>query len=172
MSSRDRMPASLSRMTSGGGGVTSAGRSALTFFDESKVKKQMAAADRRALSRAGGLLRKHVRSYQLRRRKGVSEPGKPPNIHHQGKGGLRNVLYGWDERSRSVVIGPVFYGQTMGVAVPQLLEHGGNFPASKNRRGQKRSPLYQARPYMSVAYNDLMEKGLISKQYAGELRGG
>ena len=97
------------------------------FLDVEMLNQRMDNGTRIALLKAGGLLRRHVRSYKLRRRKGISEPGKPPNIHTTGEGysNLRYVLFSWDATSRSMVVGPVYFSKTLGQPVPQLLEHGG-----------------------------------------------
>lgn len=151
----------------GGGGITGGGSRGKTggglakaVLDVEMLNNRMDKGTRVKLLRAGGLLRKHIRSYMLRKRKGVSSPGSPPNIHTSGTGydNLRHVLFTWDTSSNSMVCGPVYFSKTLGQPVPQLLEHGG---------GE-----YRARPYMQPALKALIDKGLIAKEMAGALNSG
>lgn len=108
------------------------------FFDTPRIKAAMHEAELKALRKGGGIVRKNaIRS--LRKRKGVSAPGKPPSVHSQDKvANLRNILFGADERRSSVIIGPVGLNQvndTIGglraqgirrLTVPELHEFGGS----------------------------------------------
>ena len=130
-----------------------------SFLDVQMLSNRMDNGTRIALLKAGGLMRRHVRGYKLRRRKGTSQPGRPPNIHTTGSGvNLRHVLFSWDDSSRSMIVGPVFFKRTLGQPVPQLLEGGGG--------------AYRARPYMRPAFEELQNKGLIMKEFAGVMNVG
>jgi len=128
---------------------------ARAFFDVPEVMSQMDKATQRSLAKAGGLIRRHARSYKLRRKKGVSLPGSSPHIHApSGFASLKNILFSWDAKTRSVVVGPVYFSTTLGQPVPELLEYGS--------RG---SDQYRARPFMRPAFEELQKKGMISKQF-------
>lgn len=125
------------------------------FFDREKVLRAVDRATMRVLSKFGAFVRRNVIRNKLRRRKGVSRPGRPPSVHTTP--GLRMVLFAYDFRTRSVVIGPLKfherspYGPT---TVPELIECGGTVPAGP--RG--RSADYAPRPFMGPAYREELEK--------------
>ena len=50
------------------------------FFDTDRVKRAAGAAARRNLSKGGAFVRVAVPS-SIRKRKGISAPGQPPNSH-------------------------------------------------------------------------------------------
>lgn len=117
------------------------------FFDRAKVTRAMSDATRRALSKAGAFVRTTAKGL-IRSGKGVSKPGSPPKSH---VGLLKKFLFfAYDERSRSVVIGPMLLTEKTGEA-PSLLEYGGL--AKRRRRNTDREFLYtyKARPYMGPA---------------------
>lgn len=105
------------------------------FFDRPAVK-QLAGVAHRVLERFGRFVRRDART--LLRKKGTknnphSRPGEPP--HSGGKGVLRKwVLFDYDAREQSVVIGPeklnmVFFngdGAPVTGTVPEVLEYGGH----------------------------------------------
>jgi len=117
------------------------------FFDSAKVIKAMATADRKAQSKFGAYVRTRARSL-LRRRKKASSPGSPPSVHASGKyATLKNVLFGYDVRSRSTIVGPVLLrNKSAKASVPKLHEFGGSVlrPSGKTAR-------YPARPFMAPA---------------------
>jgi hypothetical protein len=114
------------------------------FFRPELILAKAARARRRALSKAGAFVRQRAKT-SMRKRKAISEPGAPPSAH---SGELRKLLFfAYDERSDSVVIGPVVF--RAGV-VPGLLERGGTV-VRKGRNGQNRTLHYRARPYMAPA---------------------
>jgi hypothetical protein len=99
------------------------------FFDRPAVAAAVDRAQRQVLSRAGAFIRTRARS-SLRRRKGISEPGRPPSIHSKSKS-LKTILFAYDLQSRSVVVGPVLFnavtsGVTARTTVPALHEFGGD----------------------------------------------
>jgi hypothetical protein len=103
------------------------------FFNPGTVAD---AADRKRkgiLSKAGAFIRRAARS-SIRRRKAVSAPGGPPSAHSTDSvATIKNILFGWDPSTKSVVVGPVALnikhslngGSLEGGTVPQVLEHGG-----------------------------------------------
>ncbi|MEM9827744.1 MAG: hypothetical protein AAF958_14230 [Planctomycetota bacterium] len=127
-------------------------------------------AKKKNLSRAGAYVRRTARSSirpatkkqkkqrrhlqkSRRRRLGrhdptISRPGRPPRRHTPGKRGIRLILFGYDQASASVIVGPVRF-QTSGNNVAQLLEHGGSGFVGRGRR--KKRATYLPRPFMQPA---------------------
>ena len=119
------------------------------FFDRTKVRKQMEARTGKVLARFGASVRKTAQE-SIRKRKGTSQPGKPPFSH---VGTLKKQIYfAFDSQSRSVVIGPVIFGAGhSGIALPAL-EKGGR---SIRKTDGKRINI-QARPFMGPAFEKEM----------------
>jgi hypothetical protein len=141
------------------------------FFDREKIIKAMDRASRRALSRAGAFIRTAARSSIKTRAYGTtSTPGQPPFDHTgfalqrenrrrkrlgQAKlvrkktafnQGIRAILFGYDDENKSVVIGPLKFGNKGDSTVPSLLEFGGE---TTNHRG--RQITIKPRPFMAPA---------------------
>lgn len=159
------------------------------FFDREKVIRSTRAKDRKALSRAGAFVRTSARSSIKSRKHGtISAPGSPP-FDHVGyarsqrnralkkagmvplpkpkaadQRGLRVILFGYDERNHSVIIGPLRFGGKRGTStVPQVLEMGGR---STNYKG--RSINIKARPFMRPALE--RELPQLPKRWASSVR--
>ncbi len=145
------------------------------FFDRAEVRDAVDRGTRRALSKFGAFVRRRART-SIRKKKGISEPGKPPNSH---LGLLRKgILFAFDPSAKSVVIGPVPMSKPNGV--PELLEKGGTVPGNgreiwvtntpgRNAQGQFVSKgktrvvldgnlVYRPRPYMGPAYQAELPK--------------
>lgn len=91
------------------------------FFDSEVVKRATNNAQRQALSKFGAYCRRVARN-SIKKSRTVSKPGTPPHSH---TGRLKNnIFFGWDERNRSVVIGPLKTSQSE-PPVPNVLEVGG-----------------------------------------------
>lgn len=118
------------------------------FFDRQKMTSHANAVERRALNRAGATVRKVARHSMKARKLGTaSAPGKPPHRHkHSGKGmkastdyGIyKSILYGYDRRTHSVVIGP---SSTWGPRVHKLMEtheFGGRETKENPRRRRRK----------------------------------
>jgi phage gpG-like protein len=118
------------------------------FFDRAKIVRAVSRAKRQVLSKAGAFIRQRART-SIRRRKGTSRPGEPPLSH---TGLLRRfILFGYDRRSESVVVGPVGFRRS---TAPNVLEFGGRTSIeSRRRQRRKRSRVVRiaARPYMKPA---------------------
>lgn len=99
------------------------------FFDRQAVRSAVDRATRRVLSRFGAYVRRGAKS-SIRKRKRVSEPGKPPS----SRTGLlkKFIFFGYEPDTQSVVIGPVRLNSTPGTA-PELLEHGGVVRVKRGR---------------------------------------
>jgi len=119
-------------------------RMKLLFFDSPRVQRAMDAATRQALSRAGAFIRQRART-SIRKRKGVSQPGRPPHSH---TGHLKRLIFfAWDAATESMVIGPVPFKQG---EAPNLLEFGGSVVRATGKR-QRRRMVYEKRPFMGPA---------------------
>ena len=121
------------------------------FFDRQAVMNSVNRAERRVLSKFGAFVRKGARS-SIRRRKAISEPGKPPSSH---TGLLRQFIFFVYEPNRaSVVIGPVELNR--GTEAPRLLEHGGS--VVRRERQQRVAMTYRPRPFMGPAFERELPK--------------
>ena len=136
------------------------------FFDRPAVQRAIDPARRRALSKAGAFVRQRAKT-SMRKRRGTSRPGQPPFAH---EGSLRRmVLFGYDPRTKSVVVGPV--GFRRGKA-PSVLEFGGRAKVVRRRGGKrtKQAVRIAARPYMRPALEK--EAQNLPKVWRNSVRGG
>ncbi len=136
------------------------------FFDREAVRRRVKPASRRALSRAGAFVRTSART-SIRCRKAVSAPGSPPSAHAKRSPNLKTILFGYDPRSESVVVGPVRLNGSSSVRVPRILELGGDVTLTQTLVGKawltskkatnprqptrKKTVKYAARPFMNPA---------------------
>jgi len=122
------------------------------FFDRTKVQRAVDVAERKVLSRFGAFGRQRAR-HAIRKRRKISKPGRPPHSH---VGLLRTgILFAYDERRRTVVIGPVLLKP--GSQAPALLEYGGiGTKIGKNRR--RKGAYWRARPYMRPAFAEELSR--------------
>ncbi|MEO0586371.1 MAG: hypothetical protein AAF078_01905 [Planctomycetota bacterium] len=113
------------------------------IVDTRKVLAAMDKAKRRSLARGGALVRTIARR-SIRKRRGISEPGRPPSSH---SGELRLIFFGYDEAADAVVVGPIRFRSAASAAdrVPTLLEQGGVVV----REGEPVE--YDERPFMGPA---------------------
>lgn len=117
------------------------------FFDRDAVTKAVDRTTRRVLSKFGAFVRTRSRT-SIRKRKGISPPGKPPHSH---TGLLRDLIFfSYDQDRQSVVIGPVRLGRGTGEA-PAALEYGGR--STIRRRGKSVRVTIGPRPYMQPAFD-------------------
>lgn len=115
------------------------------FFDRARVQRALDDGSRKVLSKFGAFVRRRAKS-SIRKRKAVSQPGKPPSSH---VGTLRNLIFfGYDPVLRSVVIGPT--QSQSGSIVPRVLEYGGRLPG--RAKGGPQELRYRARPFMGPAF--------------------
>ncbi len=133
-------------------------RMKLLFFDAPQVQREVGAATRRALSRAGAFIRRRAKT-SIRKRKKVSQPGNPPHSH---AGHLRRLIFfAYDPAGQTVVIGPVPFRKD---EAPRLLEFGGVTTRRPGSAGRTRwgTPIatyrdwgprmvYRKRPFMGPA---------------------
>lgn len=136
------------------------------FFDRAKVVRAVDKATRVVLSKAGAFVRTAARS-SIRSRKRSSQPGEPPSSHS----GLlkRLILFGYDRRRQTVVIGPMKLNQKVGNA-PEALEHGGTSVVVEGlrRRRRRRRVRIRARPFMGPAM--VKEAPKFPKLWANSVR--
>ena len=136
------------------------------FFDRPKVRRAVDRAKRQVLSRAGAFIRTTAK-HSIRKRRGSSPPGKPPHSH---VGLLRKLIFfGYDERTDSVVVGPVGFKRS---SAPNVLEFGGTSTVVRRRRGKvvKRKVRISKRSYMGPALEK--ERPKLPKLWASSVRGG
>lgn len=95
-----------------------------TWFTGDAVMRKVKAGRKRGLSRIGAFVRQRMRT-SIKRRKKSAPPGKPPHAH---QGAIKLIFFGYDERTESVVVGPirVTSPKTQSIGVPPLLEKGGD----------------------------------------------
>ena len=124
------------------------------FFDSRKVLSATDRTRRRILSKFGAYVRRTARS-SIRKRKKVSQPGKPPTSR---TGFLKRFIYfGYDPANQSIVVGPIRLNSKVGDA-PQALELGGKSTvvSGLKKKRKKKTVNIAARPFMRPA----MEKEL------------
>lgn len=144
-----------------------------SFFTSKAVVNRTNKSERVVLSRFGSFVRTTARTSMRPggKKNAISRAGQPPRTH---VGLLRKLLYfGYDFSRRSVVVGPLKFGGSIGNGVPRLLEEGGTRRTKKRniyvkrgvRRGQggrfvsggsKQMEIgglmkYRPRPYMEPA---------------------
>ena len=137
------------------------------FFDSKKVMAATSRAERRVLSRFGAYVRRSARS-SIRKRKKVSQPGRPPSSH---TGLLKRFIYfAYDPSRKAVVIGPTRLDRKSGEA-PPALERGGRSEVASRRRGKRviRSVRVRARPFMGPAFE--REKPKLPAMWRDSVRG-
>lgn len=151
------------------------------FFDRPAVVKSMDRARRRSLARAGGWIRQTAR--RSMRRAGPktppSSPGEPPRAR---AGQIRDLLFfGWDEGTRSVVIGPeTFSARQSSYQATVLHEYGGTVRLRTRRSrvgGNAQSKdgdlvTFKPRPYMAPALQKALEKRVIPEAFRNSVRSG
>lgn len=122
-----------------------------SFFDRAAVADAVDKGTKRALSKFGAFVRTRARS-SIRKRKKVSEPGKPPSSH---RGTLKKLLFfAFDPVAKSVVVGPVPFSKA---EAPPLLEYGGSATRTKKSGGTKTAN-YRPRPFMGPAFKAELPK--------------
>ncbi len=136
------------------------------FFDRPRIVAALERTKRKALSRGGAFIRQAAKT-SIRKRKGSAPPGKPPHSH---EGSLRRlILFGYDQRTDSVVVGPVGFKKS---TAPNVLEFGGTTVITRRVKGRlvRQRVKIAARPYMSPALEK--EKPKLPKAWANSVRGG
>ena len=123
------------------------------FFDRQAVQAKADRAKIKNLSKAGAFIRRGARS-SIRRRKAVSAPGQPPSAHSKDRvATIKNILFGYDAESESVVVGPVLLnghqhvgGVTTSGTTPETLEFGRTVGLREKRVGKSWRSIGRRRP--------------------------
>ena len=115
-----------------------------SFFDRKRLDRSIGRAKKRNLSRRAAFVRTRARS-MLRRRKRVSQPGKPPSIHTKGKRNLKLILFAYESLTETAIVGPVKFS-AKGHDVPAILEHGGQTTIETGRPGRRERKRVMIRP--------------------------
>lgn len=162
------------------------------FFDRQAVIRDLDRRERAALIRIGSFVRTRARSL-IRSRKRKPKRGRPAKLSQQGeppiswqKPGLKNILFHYDSREKSVVIGPVQFNH--GQDVPGLLELGGMNRITESRYYDRRMPWHpgewqngpvetrqrsvniEARPFMGPALEKEQDTILDAFEWAAKRR--
>lgn len=133
------------------------------FFSTKAVTSRVDKATWRVFSKFGAFVRTAARR-SIRKRKSVSQPGRPPSSHADL---LKRLIYFNYEPQRSgVVIGPIPLHGGLGV-VPPLLEEGGRV-SREDRGGKTVMMTYRARPFMGPAFEK--EKPKLPAMWANSVR--
>lgn len=122
--------------------------------DLSFIRNKIPDAMRKTAGRHGALVRTIARR-SIRKRKAVSQPGKPPT----NRTGLlkKFIFFSWDATTQSVVIGPEKLSGVADGNTLRRLEFGGTgFITEKS--GRRRRVRYRARPTMEPALNAAKQK--------------
>lgn len=89
------------------------------FFDRAAVKEALGQAVAAGMAKGGRYIQKTARN-SMKKKRGASPPGKPPNVH---VGTLKKLLtFAFDSSTQTMVIGPYGLGKAK---VPGVLEFGG-----------------------------------------------
>lgn len=123
------------------------------FFDRQKVQSAVDRSTRRAMSKSLAYVRTSQRS-SLRRRKRPSRPGQTPSIHSKNPNvSLKKILFAYDERTKSGVVGPVLLNSSKARArlnkpLPSVMELGGTLTlkeVSYNGKTWRQEPIRRRR---------------------------
>ena len=115
-----------------------------TFFDRDAVIIRLTKADYEALGRIGSYVRT-VAKNSIKNKAGSAPPGSPPHTHID-EPLKKGILFGYDRKSLSVVIGPTYWKHNRRYDdIYEMLEYGG-YTIRKNRGAH-----YSARPFMGPA---------------------
>jgi hypothetical protein len=138
------------------------------FFDQSKVVRAVSLAKRKAFSKAGAGVRKTAMT-SIAYKDGPAPAGQPPHAHRysgftrqrklktgkviqQASSPLRElILFAYDFKTESVVVGPVdFKGARGPKQGPRLLEFGGSATA-QDGKGRPKRYRFKPHPFMRPA---------------------
>lgn len=165
-------------------------------IERQRMRRAAERASRRSVVRSLAFIRTKTRSNVLRRRKKVSQPGKPPSVHSKDPTkSLKKIRFDYDNQSMSGVVGPVHfkanrYGVRSQTTTPNTLEFGGTLtyfeeyvPAvgawtmrrksrsRKNYEQRTRRVTIQPRQFMSVGVQRVEEEGKLLAPWKGSVTG-
>lgn len=121
------------------------------FLDKRRIRESKNRAVVGALAKFGAFVRTRSRT-SIRKRKGASEPGKPPHGHGQELL-KRNIFFVVEPVAENVIIGPIKLNKPSPLVL-QALEHGGETLVMGRGRDEGRlmPTKIRARPYMQPAF--------------------
>lgn len=162
-----------------------------SFFDRTKVIRSIDRARAKSLSKAGAfVMTRSRRSIRTTKDGNYSKPGQPPKQRgtksFRGRNFNKSILFGYDKRSGSVVIGPIGDSRSK---IPATLEYGGSETTRRDRyivvkgrtstgkRKTRRIPkgtkiTNRPRPYMGPALREEIAAGSIPKAFRNSVREG
>lgn len=124
------------------------------YFNQARVIKLLDRKSRNALTKAGAYVRRSAMQ-SMRSSKKTAPPGEPPRAH-KNPFLKRGIRFGYDERERRMVCGPLLRQQTRGLGIPKLLEKGG---MKARMTGKKLAQMtYKGNPYMKPALDKNVDK--------------
>ena len=131
------------------------------FFDRAGVINKVDVATRKVLSRFGAFVRTTAK-HSIRKKKGPSAPGTPPNSH---VGLLRKfIFFSYEPTAKNVVIGPTLLSRKKSGSntIPEVLEYGGNgermmWDDTEKQRKSKKVTI-RSRPFMHPAMDKELPK--------------
>ena len=133
------------------------------FFESEKTRRFLDRKRRKALMKSGAFVRRTAQFSMKSRKRKSSQPGQPP--HKRNRKLLSKLLFfSYDERTDSVVIGPIIFDQSTTEGLPKLMEKGGtvtHVTVYKNGRQKVEQAKYPARPFMMPAL--LANRGKIAE---------
>lgn len=130
-----------------------------SFFESDMILRMGSQANKLALKKAGGLVRRIARNSirKIGKKRKPSEPGNPPKSR---TGLLKDfIFFVYEQQAENVLIGAARLNQTLGTA-PHALEVGGRSLTNRGTRRNKRivSVNIKARPFMAPALQDSLPK--------------
>ena len=117
------------------------------FFDTKLVESTVDRATKNALGKMGAFIRQTARK-SMRHKKTKPAPGAPAK-KSPDKINLRFILYNYEPKTNSVVVGPVKLSRRK---VANLMEFGGTVETTfrTGRVVRRKRARYRARPFLSV----------------------
>ena len=108
------------------------------FIDRfDRIERKAKRAKSRVMRRSGGIVRSLMRRSIRYRKKTNSDPGSKPFAHVPSSSfGLRMILWHYDPKTETTIIGPV--GGSENTGGPHALEHGGTAKIRMRPRDQKK----------------------------------
>lgn len=144
------------------------------FFDTAAVKRAVDEGTRKAMVKSLSALRRRIID-QFQVGDGPSRPGQSPRVHSRNRyANLRNVLFAYDHKTQSGVVGSIRLPNSRS-PVPGILEHGGTatIPGRVRRngsRGPSRTVKIAARPAASPALQKALKAGDILTPWTNVVR--
>ena len=140
------------------------------ILDRRSIERSIQAGAKTALNKSGAYIRRSAKASIKRRKRGISEPGQPPISH---TGAIKRILYAYDPRTRTVVVGPLPFG-LRGAGV---LEYGGvtrvKQPVPTSGGGYRIriiKMLIRARPFMRPALSREAASGKLASAWKNVMK--